>query len=222
MNLYVYLDESGNLDFSNNPGATEWLVLTSLSTTQPSEGTDAYFELRHQLYQSGLDDQHEFHATEDLQHVRNQVFDLLQKLQLARIDSLAIQKRKLVPEYRAAKDFYPFAMEYLLKYVFDERGADASQFDHVIVCIDRPNAPKGQKKPLIQGVKQCLKAILGNINYSLVFAPSLSHPYLQFADYCCWAVYIKHERKEFRPYKQIRRLIHSDFDIFAVGRTSFY
>lgn len=42
--LYVFLDESGNLDFSNN--GSEYFINTALSIERPFKGFDEMVELR--------------------------------------------------------------------------------------------------------------------------------------------------------------------------------
>lgn len=49
-----------------------------------------------------------------------------------------------------------------------------------------------------------------------------SHPLLQVADYCCWAVAKKWKDGELRPYEKIRKAIKTEFDIFRTGTTEYY
>ena len=79
--LYVFIDESGNFDFSNGQGATEWLGLTSLTTTDASEGVMELYQVKHNLIETGYDVER-FHATEDKQIVRDAVFPVLAGLQM--------------------------------------------------------------------------------------------------------------------------------------------
>jgi len=46
---------------------------------------------------------------------------------------------------------------------------------------------------------------------------SASHQYLQIVDYISWAIYVKWERNELRPYQKVQHLIRSEFDIFEYG-----
>ncbi len=74
--LNIFVDESGNFDFSLN--GTRHFVLTAVSTTDCPDLFSGYFQLRHRIAATGLDLE-ELHATEDRQVVRNQVFDLLEE-----------------------------------------------------------------------------------------------------------------------------------------------
>lgn len=222
MDLFVFLDESGNFDFSNNEGATRWYTLTSLTTTDPTEGLAAYYQLRHELYYSFSDTHHRFHATEDKQDVRNEFFKILRSLRSARIDCVAIDKPYLFPGYRPAEKFYPFVMRHLLEYVFNPKGFDVDRYDRVLVCADKPRMPKGQNHGLISSTKRYLKSRLKHGQYSMVFAPSESHPYLQFVDYASWSLWVKRTRDEVRPYQETKHMVRSDYDLFQRGTTKWY
>ena len=106
MTLYVFLDESGNFDFSGNDGASQWYCLTSLATTDPEEGIQEYYALRHELYHDGQEEQHWFHATEDKQAIRDRFLPLVGALTSARVDCVAVEKRKLLPSLRESKISY--------------------------------------------------------------------------------------------------------------------
>jgi len=219
--LYVFLDESGNFDFADKPGASKWLILTSLITTDPREGLNELYQTKHDLIAQGHDIER-FHATEDPQLVRDRVFAILQTFRNARVDSLAIRKNRLNPAWRDSREFYPRMLQYLLKYPFDPRGLDIRQFDKVLIFMDRVEEARRKREALIGGIKNFMKPTLGKVPYSVVMHQSASHLYLQVVDYCCWALYVKHERNELRPWQQIQDLVKSDFDIFAKGAQDWY
>ena len=219
--LNVFLDEAGNFDFSNGQGASEWLTLTSLTTTDPSEAVAELYQVKHELISQGHEIEY-FHATEDKQVVRDEVFRILSALKMARVDSLAVRKRRLTPAWRMPQEFYPRMLEYLLKYTLDPRGADVAQFDRVHIFMDRVQLPRKKQDALIGGIKRTLKSYLGDIPYAVMMHSSAAHLYLQAADYCCWAMNIRREREEERPYKAISHLVKSDFDIFEHGNSNWY
>jgi hypothetical protein len=221
MELYIFLDESGNFDFSNNQGATKWLMLTSLSTTDPQEALLEYYTAKYELIRSGYDVSY-FHATEDSQIVRNRFFTVISGLSIARVDGLAIRKNRLNPLWRAQKEFYPRMLKYLLQYVFHPFGMDANRFDHILIFLAKMQLPKGHKSPIIAGIKNFLKQNLVEIPFSVSLHSSESNPYLQIVDYCSWALYVNRERCESRPLNRISNLINSDFDIFEYGDREWY
>jgi len=198
MILYIFLDESGNFDFSNSPGATEWFHLTSLSTTNPEKGLVEFYRAKHEFIISGQDIPC-FHASEDKQAVRDRT-----------------------PNWRLQKIFYPKLLGYLLQYVFHPYGMNAAKFEHILVFLAKMQLPKGHREPMLASIKWFLKHNLGGVPFSLLLHSCDSHPYLQMVDYCCWAFHAKRERNEERPYQQIRHHVRSDFDIFASGYKDWY
>lgn len=217
--LHVFIDESGNYDFS--PKGTKYLVITSLVATDIGPAVLELYKLKHDLINSGTDIEY-FHAAEDRQVVRNGVFDVLSGLSNIRVDCVVVEKRKTAPSVRPLHRFYPMMVENLLKYPFDQRGMNISSFDRVFIFLDRASARRKDQEALKKGVKLHLARHLANVPYIICMHSSASHPYLQVVDYISWAVYIKWERGEDRPYEMIRHFVRSEFPIFQHGRIDWY
>lgn len=113
--LYIFLDESGNMDFSKN--GTRFFLIAGLVQERPFEAYKALCDLRYDLIESG-EDIHWFHATEDQQPVRNRVFAIIQQnLDHMRVDALIIEKRKTHPSLQQESRFYPEMIGYLLRHI---------------------------------------------------------------------------------------------------------
>jgi hypothetical protein len=212
--LYAFIDVSGNYDFSIK--GTKHLVLTSLICTDVNPGVLELHALKHNMIDKGIDLEY-FHASEDRQTVRDGVFDIISHLNHIRIDSLILDKSKTAPSLRPPKRFYPTMVENLLKYPFDPRGIDVRRFDKVFIFVDRESSRASERDALTKAMKLSLARHLLNVPYVICMHPSISHPYLQIVDYCCWAIYVKNEREEYRPYEKIMKLVKSEFNIFASG-----
>lgn len=52
--------------------------------------------------------------------------------------------------------------------------------------------------------------------------PAVSDPCLQVADYCSWVVSRKWEQGKDDAFKMLASKVHSEFDVFAVGKTHYY
>ena len=217
--LYVFLDVSGNYDFSNK--GTEYIVLTGIMCTDVCPGALELYKLKHDLIDRGVNIE-SFHATEDKQDVRNGVFDVIEGLTSLRIDSVVVDKRKTAPALRPLKIFYPKMVEHLLKYPFDPRGLNISNYDKVIIFMDREGSRASERDALVKAVKLSLARYLEGVPYNILMHSSVSHIYLQVVDYCSWAIYVKHERQEVRPYKKTQGLINSEFAIFEKGSVNHY
>ena len=217
--LYVFIDVSGNYDFSAT--GTKYVVLTSLMCTDINPGILDLYELKHVLIDQGADIAY-FHAAEDKQIVRDKVFDIIARLKHLRIDSVVVEKRKTGPSLRPQRRFYPLMIEKLLKYLFDSRGKDVTRFEKVFIFMDRESSRAIETEALKKAVKLSLGRHLRDVPYVICMHSSATHPYLQLVDYCSWAIYVKWERGEYRPYRRIEELICSEFPIFALGSVTWY
>ena len=216
--LYVFLDEGGNFDFS--PGGTKYFILSALSKERPFQAYQEMTELKYDLIEKGEEIEY-FHASEDKQAVRDQVFGIIQRnIKGVRIDSLVVEKRKAGPALRAEDQFYPRMMGYLLRYVL--KAYPLNQYQEVLVFTDK--IPVNKKRQAIEkAVKKTLAKMLPKTaRYRLLHHDSKSNMDLQVVDYCNWAIYRKWDSGDDRSHRLIRPAISSEYDIFSRGTTFYY
>jgi len=221
--LYLFIDESGNFDFS--PNGTKFFVLTVLSATEPFEIGSPLLKLRYDLlpnYACGpkMEEHGYFHASEDIQDVRNHVFSIISKFNHPlRVDSVIAQKNKANPKlHRQPLEFYEILAEALLKYSFNR--ATWHVYDHVVVVFSSLFEKK--KRGIL---KQAFKSLIkqhAKVSYALYFHNSKFDLCNQAADYFGWAIYRKWESDDYRSYNIVQQLIKSEFDIFEKGDNKFY
>ena len=217
--LYVFIDVSGNYDFS--PTGTMSMVITSTLCSDINPGVLELYAVKHEVIDQGIDIEY-FHAAEDRQPIRDRVFNVVSGLSHLRIDSIIVDKSKVDPDLRPLNKFYPTMVEYLLQYPFDPRGIDVTRFDKVLIFMDRESARAREREALIKAVKISLSRHTQGVPYTLSMHSSASHPYLQIVDYCSWAVYVKWERGEMRPFNQIKNLVRSEFLIYQNKKAKWY
>lgn len=221
--LFLFIDESGNFDFS--PGGTKYFILTALSTTNPYSIGSSLLELRYQLlpnYSGGgaLEENGYFHAAEDTQAVRNFVFSTIMKNEKdMRIDAVITQKNKANPKFHAQQmELYQKMGETLLKYAFNR--ALWKNYNHVVLVF---SSLFDRKKRGI--LKQTFKALIKTLAakpYSLYFHDSKFDFCNQAVDYFGWAIYRKWESSDERSYILIKQFVKSEFPIFKRGKTEYY
>lgn len=216
--LYIFLDESGNFDFS--PKGTKYFLLCSVTKERPFSACKDLIELKYDLAESGEELEY-FHASEDTQSTRNAVFRIIQKhIAGVRIDVLVVDKRKVGPALRDVMKFYPRMIGYLLRYILN--GVELAAFREVIVFTDRIPISR-RREALEKSVKVTLAEMLPKSSrYRVVHHDSKSNYDLQIADYCNWAVYRKWDRQDLRHYNLISTAIRSEFDIFRTGTRLYY
>ena len=216
--VYVFLDESGNLDFS--PSGTRFFVLTSVSMRRPFHVNSALDEYKYDCIEYGLEQQY-FHCAEDNSHVRSRVFRIIgSHLENMEIHSLIVEKSKTNPVLRVETRFYPQMLGHLLQYVLNSRFHQNA--DDVVVITDTLPLKK-RRRAIERAVKGSLSSMLPNrVKYRIAHHDSRSHHGLQVADYCCWAVYRKWEKDEKTHYSSVKSSLRSEFDIFSTGTTYYY
>lgn len=216
--LYVFLDEGGDLNFSSS--GSKYFTLTTVTKTRPFAWDSPLTDLKYDLIELGLDLEY-FHAAEDRQAVRNQVFAIVaRRLSEMRLDSLIVEKRKTGPALQSEEQFYPKMLGYLLKYILHP--TNLRDYAEVVVTTD--NIPIRRKRNAIEkAVKQTLASMLpSGTRYRVLHHASKSCASLQVADYCNWAVFRKWERGDSRSYELIRPALKSEYDIFKTGGAFYY
>ena len=214
---YVFLDEGGNFDFS--PKGSKYFTLSAVSTVRPFPCDAALADLRFNLLERDMDLEY-FHAAEDKQDVRDQVFAVIARsLQAIRVDALVVEKAKTGPALRPEEAFYPRMLGYLLRYIVNRKPASCGP---VIVVTD--SLPVNKKREAVEkAVKQALATMLPQGTACKVYHhASKSCPCLQVADYCDWAIFRKWERNDPRSYNYICPAVRSEFDIFHYGTRLYY
>ncbi len=221
--LFLYLDESGNYTFSYK--GSEYLIYTSLTTTNPYLLYHELCELEKKLKKSGIIlEQNRFHASEDKQIVRDEVYKILKKPDSYEVDAIIVEKCKANPSLRETTQLYKKIYGVLLKYIL-KRYTDVTK---ILIFIDESPEQK-KKEAMKKGIKESLSVILNgrtDVVYRIVYLPSVFSYGLQAADYCCWALKKKYgewgQKIDLRPYKEIGHSVKSEFDIFQTGTTKYY
>ena len=224
--LFIFIDESGNFDFS--PKGTKYFILSAVSTLNPL-GKEKLEEIKYDLMKNGTNLEY-FHATEDKQVVRNQVYNFIENLENIEIDSVIVQKNKTNPSLyisekkkksKKGATLYTIALRTLLQYIFCRYG-NSAKVDQVVIVLS--SIFDVSKRELIKKIiKIYLKRIFSNPFY-LYFHQNRSDKNTQIADYCCWAIYRKWTDGEIRPYNAVNKgnKIKSEFDIFKTGKIIYY
>lgn len=240
--LYIVIDESGNLDFS--PKGTKFFVLSAISFLEPLSNNllGEFTKIRFSLLSQGYDQQ-AFHASEDKQTVRDQVFNLISQIRGFDVDAVIAQKNKvhssLYQEYAIAKNkskypmgikkerveekFYKLISQTLVKYILKrylEIEQNREMVDTVVILMDSMFS-SNKREYIKKHMKTCIKEIYGFVPH-VYFQSMGSDLNYQIADYCSWALYVKWERNETRPYEAIKQRICNEFDIFKRGTTIHY
>jgi hypothetical protein len=217
--VYIFLDESGNFDFSAK--GTRYFVLTSVSMKRPFPAVMSMDDYKHDRLEYGLDLEY-FHCYHDGKTVRNRVFDLIAShLDGMRIDSLVVEKAKAEPVLQEDRHFYPELLTRLLKLIMPVE-LDDGGMEKVIVITD--TIPVNKKwRAIERGIQTALHGVLPpGMKYRILHHQSRSHYGLQVADYCCWAIFRKWQTGERTWYDRIKPAIRRELDLFHAKSRYYY
>jgi Protein of unknown function (DUF3800) len=217
--LYIFLDEAGNRDFSKK--GTQYFLFSAIVRERPFEAGARLVDLKYDLIESGMDI-HRFHASEDEQAVRDQVFSIIQSdLERTRVEALFVEKRKTHPNLQREDRFYPELHGYFLRHIL--LATELKAYKEILVFTDKLPAGKNKKQPFEKIVKETLSRMLPpSVKYRLLHHDSQSCMDLQIADYCTWAIYRKLDRRDFRSYDLIKSSVRKEFDLFRKGQKHYY
>jgi hypothetical protein len=208
---YVFADEAGNFDFSRNPGATRYFVLTTVTADDCQVGDDL-LALRRDLGWKGLHLDQVPHATEDPQAVRDEVFDLLQASDF-RVDATILEKSKAYPRLQHERELYKIAWFLHFKHVAPRIATRADRLFVVAASL----GTKKKRGLFHNAVDDVVHQVSPCRSHRVAFWSSESDPCLQVADYCNWAIQRKWERDDTRSYDLIEPKIKSEFDVWRTG-----
>lgn len=216
--IHVFADEAGNFDFSSKTGATKHFILTTVTMGDFRPG-NALLDLRRQLawegHHQGTDD---FHATEEVQSVRDRVFAELAKWDF-RVDATILEKRKTQPHLRGDDvRFYKLAWYLHFKYL---ARAITRAGDELLV-MGASLGTKKKREGFHGAIHDVVDQTTRDVHFRTVSWAGASDPCLWIADYCCWAIQRKWERGDTRSYDLISSKVRSEFDVFRAGGKTFY
>lgn len=214
--LYIFLDESGNLDFSAKSGATKYYVLSAVTTTNPLATAQELQSLKYVHLKDDTDIE-SFHASEDKQAIRDSVFLRLQRMSnTLKVHYIYAQKNKTYPALQSSGAFYAKLGTTLIKFIMEWK---ASAYSEVIIVFDKALKNKDQKAFLGE-MKPALKKI--GKPYHIYFHKTLLDFNGQIADYFAWSKYVELERGEKRPMEALSGISMTHFDLFARGKKEWY
>ena len=211
--LYIFLDEAGNLDFTRN--GTKYFVLGGITKERPFLAYKELTELKYDLVEQGMGLEY-FHAAEDNQATRNQVFDIVERnLAGVTVDSIIVEKHKVPAALHGDEQFYPKVLGTLLREILHHYSL--AEFAEVIVFTD--SLPVQRKRAAVEkGVKMTLTAMLpATVRYRVLHHASKSNLDLQIADYCTWAVYRKWNIQDARSFQRIATAVRREWDVLEAG-----
>jgi hypothetical protein len=208
--VYLFLDESGNLDFSTS--GTRYFVLTSVSMKRPFQINNALDDYKYDCIESGANIEH-FHCYHDRKAVRNVVFTLIGSyLESMHIDYLLIEKSRVPSKLRYGARFYPTVLGRLLNLVLRTEIREESSPEVIVITDSIP--VNNRRRSVEKAIRTTLASSLPGLPFRVLHHQSRSHYGLQIADYFSWAIFRKHTMKDDTHFSQIRSALRNELRMF--------
>ncbi|HEU0131340.1 MAG TPA: DUF3800 domain-containing protein [Mycobacteriales bacterium] len=215
---YVFADESGNVDFSRGRGATDYFSVGTLHV----RGDDDLAALRAHLARlhtdlcwRGLTDGSAFHASEDAQRVRDEVFAVVRQHPVV-LDVTLVEKAKVEPGCRVSEAaFFEFAWRHHMATL-----APAIPGDEVLVVVAAVGTRR-LRAAIRNAITRELAVTLTRVP-TIVFAPAAADPALQATDYLLWAVARAWERGDDRALVPVADRVRSQRDALRNQTVRYY
>lgn len=215
--IYIFGDESGNLDFRKAQGASRYFIVSTVTLNDCKIGNDI-LDMKRSLHWDGYQIKDYFHAVDDKQNVRDSFFALLGNHDF-RVDATLLDKQKTIP--RLARDdmrFYKQAWYLHLKHLVPKVAGTNDEVFLVAASI----GTKSRKTAAYKALRDVIAQVSQEQKYEVAFWPASTDPCLQVADYCCWAIQRKWESNDSRSHVLIADKIKTEFDAFAGSKTCYY
>jgi hypothetical protein len=198
-------------------GVSRYFILTTITCLDFSVGNDL-LKLRRDMVWDGLGCDSEFHATTDLQAVRDRVFAIIVPHDF-RIDATVFEKAKAQPHTRRTQErFYQYAWFYHMKHLAPLIVTPGDRLFIGSAAI----GTKAKRSAFHDAVADVVGQVSPTLEFVTTSWKAESDPCLQVADYCCWAIGRKWELGDRRSYDLIARKIRSEFEIWRWGTRLYY
>lgn len=212
--LFVFIDESGNLDFSGK--GTNHFVLTAFMTGHPSACAASLTSLRYEFLSRGLESQVPFHATYNSHGTRLRVIENLCTSDHAAcaVHSVYVDKHFAHPSKHKPDVFFALMAGALAKYILK---AVNPGYSPIVLMFDSVLTGK-QRNAVLKVIKPTLNA-LGR-QYYVTFKPVKEDVNGQIADYYAWSLFRHLEAGDGSWLSKLPQ--HGRFNLFANGHTRYW
>ena len=205
-----------------SPRASKHVVVVVMKVVTGANGLmEKCWSLKHSLFIAPPDDAEikhrfqnkRFHASEDPQPVRSMVFDLIaNNIGRMQVRAVVIDKDDVDTKHRNEEWLYENLYFYLFRSIL-ERSGWTSAGDKVQLLIDLTE-DKRMREATIKGVRSAEALTAAPFISAVHHVSSFHHPFLQLADYFCWAIYRKYEKPNLRSYKLIKEAVQDEWRLY--------
>ncbi|CAB4634522.1 unannotated protein [freshwater metagenome] len=187
--LFVFIDESGNFDFSEK--GTRHFVLSAHITQTPLECGAGLSALTYEFLSRGLIAEVPFHATSNTVGTRNRfIGELCATAHSCRVISMVVDKWRITEELRAP----PALLAYLGARLVEELEKTFRIRDEIVVLLFDTALTATRRAAVLRQLKGKLKSSART--FRVLFRPVKHDVNGQIADHYAWATFRASETKD--------------------------
>lgn len=218
-NKYIFADEAGCCTFTRAPNVSRYFTICTVVMDNCDVGT-ALLALRRRLAWEEYELGEYFHASEDKQAVRDEVFKVLAQHDF-KIQATLMEKSKAQPQVRSKERLYKTGFFFHFKHGTSKQLPGESE-----TLVTTASFGTRRERATFRGaVDDVMRQTHGVRKWKTDFMPCTSDPCLQVADYCAWAIQRKWEspnQRDVRSYDLIKDRITYEYDFWRHGTQHYY
>ncbi|MEK7653346.1 MAG: DUF3800 domain-containing protein [Patescibacteria group bacterium] len=207
--FYIFLDESGDLGFSER--SSRWFIITIVLTNN-HRIVEKCVKKVHRGLKKKYKKVGELHAYDSNPTTRKRVLRKLSEVSDLQIYCLILNKSKVYVDLRNQKSYlYNYTANILLDRLYNKKNFKNN--DQVLICIDQRETNKFLKKNFEDYLTTGLSK-RGNDGFKIRIKPSHTEKCLQAVDFISWAIFRKYELNDYEYYKIIKDKIIGESPLF--------
>lgn len=218
--LYIFADEAGDFDFSDNGRASKYFILCTVTMESCAVATDL-LELRRELACQAMPLGDYFHCTEDKQAVRDKVFETICRHDF-HVQATVMEKSKAQPQVKTSRPrFYQYGWLYHFRYGVRPFTNPGFRDPPELLVTAATLGTNKERASFLGAVDDVMRQTVPG-RYNTHFCPAAADPCVQVADYCAWAIQRKWERGDTRSFELIQDRITYEYDLWERGAVKYY
>ena len=214
---YIFADESGDFTFARGYNISKYFIVCTV-TMGDCDAAHTLLALRRDMAWRKMPLKDYFHATIDVQPIRDEVFAAI-KNHTFKVQATIMEKSKAQPQVKqTASRFYKYGWLYHFRHSI---APYITPDDEVMITTASIGTKKAQGV-FTDAVNDVIQQSLSRQKWATYFCSSASDPCLQLTDYCTWAIQRKWERGDSRAFDVIKDRITYEYDLWRHGTMHYY
>lgn len=206
---YIFLDESGDLGFSER--SSRWFILTIVFTNNHRKIEKCVKKVHRGLRKKykRVSELHAYHADSV---TRKRILKLLSETEDLKILCIILNKKKVYTDLQNQKSYlYNYTANVLLDRLHNKKILKSR--DKILIYIDQRETNKFLKKNFEDYLGSNLIK-KGNNHFEIKIRPSHTEKCLQAVDFISWSIFRKYEKNDYEYYEIIKNKVIGENILF--------